>query len=106
MIMEDPPRSRSGWAWRYWLMVLSGIALVLVAGVYLASRDSPEKASRSVTEPTEEDDASNARIIDKDQRIDIDTFDQKDSPLWPVIEKFRSAVPQDDSMPTNSKGEE
>ncbi|MFI6800462.1 hypothetical protein [Streptosporangium canum] len=106
MIMEDPPRSRSGWAWRYWLMVLSGIALVLVVGVHLVSRDSPEKVSRSVTESTEEDDASNARIIDKDQRIDIDTFDQKDSPLWPVIEEFRSAVPQDDSMPMNSKGEE
>ncbi|MCG5218071.1 hypothetical protein [Streptosporangium sp. KLBMP 9127] len=103
--MEDPMRSRSGRAWRYWLMVFSGIALILVVGVHLASRGSPEKASRSVTEPTEED-ASNAKIIDKDQRIDIDTFNQKDSPLWPVIEKFRSAVPQDDSMPTNSKGEE
>ncbi|GAA3245794.1 hypothetical protein [Nonomuraea helvata] len=98
MIMEDPMRSRSGRAWRYWLMALSGIALILIVGVHLASRDSPEKASRSVTEPTEEGDASNARIIDKDQHIDIDTFNQKDSPLWPVIEEFRSAVLQDDSV--------
>ncbi|MFF5210404.1 hypothetical protein [Streptosporangium sp. NPDC000396] len=103
--MEDPLRSRSGRVWRYWLMAVSGIALILVVGVHLARRDDPEKMSRSVTTLVEEDDASNAKIIDKDQRIDVDTFGQKDSPLWPLIEELRSAAPQNDFTATDSRRE-
>ncbi|MET9063856.1 hypothetical protein [Streptosporangium sandarakinum] len=104
--MAGSPRSRTGLAWRHRLMTVSGIALVLVVGVHLAPRDAPERTSRSVPTLIEEDGASNAKIIDKDQRIDVDTFDQQDSPLWPLIEKLRSAAPQDDSTPTGSRGGE
>ncbi|MGW4424858.1 hypothetical protein [Streptosporangium sp. NPDC004631] len=103
MIEEDPRRSRRGRVWRHWLMLVPGVALVLIVGVQLAGRDDPEKASRSVTAPAEEEGASNARIIDKDQRIDIDTFDQKDSPLWPLIEELRSAARRNDSTARGSE---
>ncbi|GGQ35345.1 hypothetical protein GCM10010140_76700 [Streptosporangium pseudovulgare] len=87
-------------------MAVLGITLVLVVGVRLAPRDAPEKTSRSVPTPIEEDGASNARIIDKDQRVDVDTFGRQDSPLWPLVEELRSAAPQDDSTPTGSGREE
>ncbi|MGJ6965203.1 hypothetical protein ACSDR0_25160 [Streptosporangium sp. G11] len=83
-----------------------GVALILMAGVHLVNRDDPEKANRPVTTPAEEDDTSNAKIIDKDQRIDIDTFDQKDSPLWPLVEQYRRAVSQNGSTATDSNKEE
>ncbi|MEU0522014.1 hypothetical protein [Streptosporangium sp. NPDC006007] len=97
MIKEDPRRSRPDRVWRHWLMLVPGVALILIVGVQLAGRDDPEKTSRSVTTPAEEEDTSNARIIEKDQRIDIDTFDEKDSPLWPLIEELRDAARRNDS---------
>lgn len=86
-------------------MAASGVALIVVVGVHLAGRDDSEKTSQSAITPVEEDDASNAKIISKDQRIDVDTFHQKDSPLWPLIEDFRSVIPQNDSAAADS-GEE
>ncbi len=59
----------------------------------MASRDDPEKTSRSTITPAEEDGAPDAKIIDKDQLVDVDTFDQQDSPLWPLIRKLRSTSP-------------
>ncbi|MEU6744188.1 hypothetical protein [Streptosporangium sandarakinum] len=100
--MEGSPRSRTGPAWRHRLMVVLGIALVLVVGVHLALRDAPEKTSRSVPTLVEEDGASNAKIIDKDQRVDVGTFDRRDSPLWPLVEELRGAAPQDDPTATGS----
>ncbi|MEV4179769.1 hypothetical protein [Nonomuraea sp. NPDC049709] len=99
MIKRRPLRFKPGWAW---LMSLASVALVLVVGVYFSNRDDPGRASRSVPKPTKNDDASNAKIIDKDQRIeiDLDTFDQSGSPLWPLIEELRSAVPQNNSTAT------
>jgi hypothetical protein len=41
-----------------------------------------------------------AKIVDKDQRVDVETFDQKDSPLWPLVDELRSADPQNSSMTT------
>ncbi|MFF3671556.1 hypothetical protein [Microtetraspora malaysiensis] len=105
MIMEDSARSGPGRACRYWLMAVSSVALIVVIRVHLAGHNAPEKTSRSVVTPVEEDDVSNAKIIDKEQRVDVDTFDQKDSPLWPLIEEFRSAAPQNDSAATDSKEE-
>ncbi|MFI6457465.1 hypothetical protein ACIBF6_38655 [Streptosporangium amethystogenes] len=105
MIKKGPLRFGLGRAWRFWLTLVPGVALILTVGVQLVGHDDPKKTSRSVTTPTEEDDASNAKIIDKEQRIDIDTFDQKDSPLWPLIEELRNAARQGDSTATDSKKE-
>ncbi|WP_147267853.1 hypothetical protein [Spongiactinospora rosea] len=98
MIKRRPLRFRHGWAW---LMSLAGVALILVAGVFLTDRDDPERAGRSVSTPTKSDAAPNFKIIDKEQRIDVDTFDQKDSPLWPLFEELRSAVPRNSSTATD-----
>ncbi|WP_066365557.1 hypothetical protein [Herbidospora mongoliensis] len=70
-------------------MAVSGLALVVVVGVHMA--DDPEKTSRPAVTPVDDDDVPNAKVIDKDQIIDIDTFDQKDNPLWPLIEESRNA---------------
>ncbi|MER6174416.1 hypothetical protein [Streptosporangium sp. NPDC001681] len=101
MIKKDPLRFGPGRAWCYWLMFVLSVALVLTVGVHMANRDDLEKARRSVTTPAGEDDTSNAKIIDKDQRIEID----EDSPFWPLIEELRSASPQSDSTATDSKKE-
>ncbi|MEV4076101.1 hypothetical protein ACGFJC_45580 [Nonomuraea fuscirosea] len=77
---------------RAWLMVLMSVALVLVVGARVVDRDEPEPVRRSVPEPVVSGSAPNAKIIDKDQRIDLDTFDQKDSPQWPFVEKLRRAA--------------
>ncbi|GAA4205319.1 hypothetical protein GCM10022252_65710 [Streptosporangium oxazolinicum] len=92
---------RSGRAWRYWLIFVLSVALVLTVGVHMANRDDPEKARRSVPTPAREDDAPNAKIIDKDQRIEVD----ENSPFWPLIEELRSASPHSDSTATDSKKE-
>jgi hypothetical protein len=71
--------------------LVAGVALALVIGLYLANRGDPEQTNRPVTVPAEQEGPSNMKIIDREQVIDIDTFDQKDSPLWPLIEEFRKA---------------
>ncbi|MEV5895644.1 hypothetical protein [Nonomuraea fuscirosea] len=68
------------------------VALVIVVGVRVVDRDEPEQAGRSVPAPAVSVRAPNARIIDKDQRIDLDTFDQQDSPVWPWVEELRRAA--------------
>jgi hypothetical protein len=83
VIKEDPLRFRRGWARRYRLMLVPGVALALVAGVHLADRDDPEEVSRSVTTPPGEDGASNMKIIEKDQLIDADTFERAAEGRWP-----------------------
>ncbi|MEV0165859.1 hypothetical protein [Nonomuraea fuscirosea] len=77
---------------RAWLMVLMSVALVLVVGVRVVDRGEPESARRSVPAPAVSVSAPNAKIIDKDQRIDLDTFDQEDSPLWPFVEELQRAA--------------
>ncbi|WP_326825849.1 hypothetical protein [Streptosporangium sp. NBC_01756] len=101
MIKKDPLRFGPGRAWCYWLMFVLSVALVLTAGVHLANRDDLEKTGRSVTTPAGKDDTSNATIIDKDQRIEVD----ENSPFWPFIEELRSASPRSDSPATDSKEE-
>ncbi|MFC0865346.1 hypothetical protein ACFHYQ_23930 [Sphaerimonospora cavernae] len=93
MIKGNPPRFRTGRAWRYWPVAVSGIALVLAAGAHLVDRDDLEK-NRSVIAPTGGGEASSMTVIDKDQVIYAETFDQTDSPAWPLVEKLRSATPQ------------
>ncbi|MGJ6962136.1 hypothetical protein ACSDR0_09515 [Streptosporangium sp. G11] len=67
----------------------------------MTDRDDLEKARRSVTTPAGEDGTSNAKIIDKDQRVEVD----EESPFWPLIEELRSASPQSDPTATDSKQE-
>ncbi|GIH73019.1 hypothetical protein [Sphaerimonospora thailandensis] len=93
MIKGNPQRFRTGRAWRYWPVAVSGIALTLVAGAHPVDGDDLEK-DRSVIEPTGGGGASNMTVIEKDQVIDADTFDQTDSPAWPLVERLRSTPPQ------------
>ncbi|WP_440101103.1 hypothetical protein [Streptosporangium sp. H16] len=44
---------------------------------------------------------SNAKIIDKDQRIEVD----ENSPFWPLIEELQTASPHSDSTATDSEKE-
>lgn len=95
MIKKGPLRLRPVLPWRYWLMFVLGVGLIFIVGVHVANGDDLEEAGRSVTTPTGEDDASNMKIIDKEQFIDGDTFDQKDSPVWPLIVELRRAAQND-----------
>lgn len=88
MIERCPPRFGRGWVR---LMSLAGVALVLLVGVHLPNIDEPERAGRSIPSPAGPGDTSNFKIINKEQHIDIADFDQKDSPLWPLVEELRRA---------------
>ncbi len=86
--MENSSRARIGRG----LTAVLVFASVAAAGILVAGRGDPEKTTRSTIQPTEE--ASDARIVDKDQVVDIDSFDEEENPLWPLTEKPRSAAPQ------------
>ena len=98
MTGKRPLWFRLGWTG---LMFLASVALIFMVGVHPSNRDDTERTGRAVPTLTEEGDAPNAKIIDKDQRVDIETFDQKDSPLWPLVEELRSALPKKSSTTTN-----
>ncbi|WP_248964534.1 hypothetical protein [Sphaerisporangium perillae] len=105
MIKEDSLRFRSRRIRRYQLMLVPCAALVLIGGAYLTNHGGSEKAGRPVTTLTGEDSGSNAKIIDKEQIIDLDTFSEKDDPMWPLIEELRKTAPQIDSTAPSSTGD-
>ncbi|MFC3984031.1 MULTISPECIES: hypothetical protein [Streptosporangium] len=83
--------------WRYRQMFVLGAALLLTTGDHMTDRDDPGKARQSVVTPAGKDDTSNAKVIDKDQLVEID----ENSPLWPLFE----GLPYGDSTATDSKKE-
>ncbi|AWS47819.1 hypothetical protein [Streptosporangium sp. 'caverna'] len=101
MIREVPLQPSSKRVWRRWPVLVSGVALMLMVGFYLANRSDPGQVNRPVTTPVEQDGTSNMKIIEKNQVIDVTTFDQKDSPLWPLVLEFRKAELKRDRMVTD-----
>ncbi|SNT64473.1 hypothetical protein SAMN05216276_11203 [Streptosporangium subroseum] len=101
MVREVSLRSSSKRVWRRWSVLVPGVALTLVAGFYLANRGDPGQVNRSITTPVEQEGTSNMKIIEKNQVIDVTTFDQKDSPLWPLIVELRKAELKRDRMVTD-----
>lgn len=101
MIREVSLRPSSKRVWRRWPVLVSGAALTLMVGFYLANRGDPEQMNRLITTPVEQDGTSNMKIIEKNQIIDVADFDQKDSPLWPLILEYRKAELKRDRMVTD-----
>jgi hypothetical protein len=101
MVREIPLQSSSKRVWRRWSVLVPGVALTLVVGFYLANHIDPGQVNRSITTPVEQGDTSNMKIIEKNQIIDVTNFDQKDSPLWPLILEFRKEGLERDRMVTD-----
>ncbi|MDH2430906.1 hypothetical protein [Sphaerisporangium sp. TRM90804] len=70
---------RQGRVWRWWQAVGVGVAFVLMVGVLLVSGDCSGEAPRPGVTSVGEGDVPNAKIIDKDQRVEVEV---ETPPRW------------------------